>query len=105
MKRLTSLWRILGGREQSVALHPAPQGHRADVEGLGGPLAVPAEAVARWGTGRALYNGYGPAEATVFATCSAPLTPGDTPVIGHPVRGVAAVVLDDLTQFDYGMLS
>ena len=61
---------------------------------LGGET-VPAEAVARWGTGRALYNGYGPAEATVFATCSAPLTPGDTPVIGHPVRGVAAVVLDD----------
>ncbi|WP_048772056.1 non-ribosomal peptide synthetase [Rhodococcus ruber] len=61
---------------------------------LGGE-AVRDELVARWGAGRRLYNGYGPAEATVFATCSSPLTPGSDVVIGSPVRGVEAVVLDE----------
>ncbi|MGV9743685.1 amino acid adenylation domain-containing protein [Rhodococcus zopfii] len=64
---------------------------------LGGET-VADELVDRWGTGRDLYNGYGPAEATVFATCSAPLAPGDVPAIGNPVRGVAAAVLDDRLQ-------
>ncbi|WP_044475791.1 non-ribosomal peptide synthetase [Rhodococcus aetherivorans] len=61
---------------------------------LGGE-AVSDELVARWGAGRRLYNGYGPAEATVFATCSPPLAPGADVVIGTPVRGVQAVVLDE----------
>ncbi|WP_245687670.1 non-ribosomal peptide synthetase [Rhodococcus phenolicus] len=64
---------------------------------LGGET-VAGDLVDRWGAGRDLYNGYGPAEATVFATCSAALIPGDVPVIGNPVRGVAVAVLDDRLQ-------
>ncbi|MFD1810849.1 amino acid adenylation domain-containing protein [Rhodococcus gannanensis] len=61
---------------------------------LGGE-SVPPDLVDRWGSGRRLYNGYGPAEGTVFVTCSPALTPGDVPVIGTPVRGVTAEILDE----------
>ncbi|QBJ95977.1 non-ribosomal peptide synthetase [Rhodococcus sp. ABRD24] len=60
---------------------------------LGGERVQP-ELVQRWAPGRRLYNGYGPAESTVFATCSAPLRPGHPAVIGSPARGIDALVLD-----------
>ncbi|WP_338885884.1 amino acid adenylation domain-containing protein [Rhodococcus sovatensis] len=60
------------------------------------------ELVARWveaerGEGlpaRQFFNGYGPTEATVLATSTAPLPAGESPVIGTPIAGVGAFVLD-----------
>lgn len=60
---------------------------------LGGERVSP-DLVAQWGEGRRLYVGYGPAEATAFATWAGPLGPADRPLIGRPARGVGAVVLD-----------
>ncbi|MFH5229568.1 non-ribosomal peptide synthase/polyketide synthase [Antrihabitans spumae] len=48
----------------------------------------------RWATGRRFVNGYGPTEATILATSSAVLQPDSQIVIGAPVPGVAALVLD-----------
>ena len=57
--------------------------------------AVGAELVERWCTDRTMVNLYGPTEFTIWATGSAPLV-ADTPVtIGAPIRGAAALVLDD----------
>ncbi|WP_441347286.1 amino acid adenylation domain-containing protein [Rhodococcus sp. CH91] len=61
---------------------------------LGGDRLTP-EVVERWGGGRTLVNGYGPAEATTFVTVSRPLNPGDDIVIGAPGRGVTVEVLDE----------
>ncbi|WP_067571788.1 non-ribosomal peptide synthetase, partial [Nocardia acidivorans] len=53
------------------------------------------ELVSRWATGeRSFYNGYGPTEATILATSSAPLLPGEPVTIGSAVPGVGAFVLD-----------
>ncbi|MCU1646238.1 MAG: putative non-ribosomal peptide synthetase, partial [Nocardia sp.] len=53
------------------------------------------ELVGRWATGsRSFYNGYGPTEATILATSSAPLLPGEGITIGSAVPGVGAYVLD-----------
>ncbi len=60
--------------------------------------ACPAELVDRWAPGRVMINAYGPTEATVYASISAPLTagtPGSGVVpIGSPVSGAALFVLD-----------
>ncbi|WP_156671248.1 non-ribosomal peptide synthetase, partial [Mycobacterium sp. E1214] len=59
-----------------------------------GGEACPKELVAAWAPGRRLFNVYGPSEATVWVTSSAPLS-ADSPVrIGTPLPGVCAVVLD-----------
>ncbi|MGW4356977.1 non-ribosomal peptide synthetase, partial [Nocardia sp. NPDC004582] len=53
------------------------------------------ELVSRWATGeRRFYNGYGPTEATILATSSAPLPPGGPITIGTAIPGVGAYVLD-----------
>nr|WP_328289559.1 non-ribosomal peptide synthetase [Nocardia aurantiaca] len=53
------------------------------------------ELVSRWATGeRSFYNGYGPTEATILATSSAPLLPGEPITIGTAIPGVGAYVLD-----------
>ncbi|MGW3178997.1 non-ribosomal peptide synthase/polyketide synthase [Kitasatospora sp. NPDC001119] len=63
-------------------------------------LIVGAEAcgpdlVARWAPHHRMVNSYGPTEATVVATWSAPLTAdGAAPPIGRPLPGTGAYVLD-----------
>ena len=58
-----------------------------------GGEACPDQLVAAWAPGRAMFNAYGPTEATIWATCSA--MSADRPVdIGAPITGVCALVLD-----------
>ncbi|KAA0021586.1 amino acid adenylation domain-containing protein [Antrihabitans cavernicola] len=52
------------------------------------------ELVARWSPGRDFHNGYGPTEATILATSSAPLQPEQPITIGSAIPGVATLVLD-----------
>ena len=72
----------------------SPQGLESAALLLGGE-ACPAEVVDRWAPGRVVINAYGPTEATVYASMSAPLTAGSGVVpIGAPVAGAALFVLD-----------
>nr|WP_280347693.1 non-ribosomal peptide synthetase [Nocardia neocaledoniensis] len=60
--------------------------------------AVGPDLVARWcggGSGRTMVNLYGPTEYTIWATGSAPLSADEPVTIGAPIRGAAALVLDD----------
>ena len=56
--------------------------------------ACPGELVAAWAPGRRMFNGYGPTETTICATCTAPLTAGQPVSIGAPIPGMCALVLD-----------
>src|SRR5262249_40973007 len=61
---------------------------------LGGE-ACPAEVIDRWAPGRVVINAYGPTEATIYASMTAPLSPGSGVVpIGAPVATAALFVLD-----------
>ena len=72
----------------------SPQGLESAAVLLGGE-ACPAEVVERWAPGRVVINAYGPTEATVYASMSAPLTAGAGVVpIGAPVASSALFVLD-----------
>ncbi|MEV0332853.1 amino acid adenylation domain-containing protein [Nocardia sp. NPDC050717] len=59
----------------------------------GGEICPP-EVVARFGTGRALVNSYGPSETTVAATFTPPLRSDRHAGLGAPIPGVTLHVLD-----------
>ncbi|WP_330180111.1 non-ribosomal peptide synthase/polyketide synthase [Nocardia sp. NBC_01503] len=59
-----------------------------------GGEAFDRELVEQWGRDRDLVNGYGPSEATIATTFSDPMRPERPIVLGRPMRGVTAVVLD-----------
>ncbi|WP_327745262.1 non-ribosomal peptide synthase/polyketide synthase [Streptomyces europaeiscabiei] len=56
--------------------------------------ACTAETAAHWSRGRRMLNVYGPTEATVASTASAPLSGDDVPPIGRPLWNTQAHVLD-----------
>ncbi|MFV9632066.1 non-ribosomal peptide synthase/polyketide synthase [Mycobacterium neumannii] len=63
---------------------------------LVGGEPCPAEVVDRWAPGRMMINEYGPTEATMWITASAPLMPGSGVVpIGAPLPTAALFVLDE----------
>ncbi len=65
---------------------------------LGGE-ACPAEVVDQWAPGRVVINAYGPTEATVYSSMSAPLAVGSGAApIGAPPPTVALFVVDERLQ-------
>jgi amino acid adenylation domain-containing protein len=57
------------------------------------------ELVAEWAPGRRMLNWYGPAEATVVATATGPLSPHSAPPpIGRPLWNFRVYVLDELLR-------
>ncbi|WP_343574516.1 amino acid adenylation domain-containing protein [Mycobacterium sp.] len=72
-----------------------PEGLESVALLLGGETC-PSEVVDRWAPGRVVINAYGPTEATVYASLSAPLSVGvDAVPIGAPVSTTALFVLDE----------
>ncbi|AQA25116.1 non-ribosomal peptide synthase TIGR01720 domain protein [Rhodococcus sp. MTM3W5.2] len=65
---------------------------------VSGGEACPPDLVARWAPGRRMHNGYGPTEATIAASISDPLTPGEPITLGHPAPGFRVRVLDRRLQ-------
>lgn len=73
----------------------APEGLPRTALLLGGE-ACPATVVDHWAPGRVMINAYGPTETTIYATVSAPVTPGTGAApIGSPPPGAALFVLDE----------
>jgi amino acid adenylation domain-containing protein len=94
-------FRALLIRERVSVLMQTPSAASALApEGLDAKLIVAGEAcsaelVDRWAPGRVMLNAYGPTEATMYTTISAPLRAGSgAPPIGMPVPGAALFVLD-----------
>ncbi|WP_153815523.1 non-ribosomal peptide synthase/polyketide synthase [Streptomyces sp. SUK 48] len=77
-------------------LPPGTPGTLPDLKTLiVGAEACGADLVARWAPHHRMVNSYGPTEATVVATWSAPLTAdGGAPPIGRPLPATGAYVLD-----------
>jgi amino acid adenylation domain-containing protein/non-ribosomal peptide synthase protein (TIGR01720 family) len=89
-----------------VALATVPPMDLPDLRTLvvGGD-ACPETQVRQWAPDRRMINAYGPTEATVVATWSEPLTPGEgAPPIGRPIWNTRALVLDvDLRPVPVGV--
>ena len=63
---------------------------------LTGAELLPGRVAAAWGPGRDLVNTYGPTEATVMVTTTAPVVPDEAdPPIGGPVANTRVLVLDE----------
>ncbi|MGH3157438.1 MAG: non-ribosomal peptide synthetase, partial [Streptosporangiaceae bacterium] len=60
--------------------------------------ACPEDLAARWAGRARMFNGYGPTEATVCATMSAPLSGEGVPPIGRPLLNTRVFVLDERLQ-------
>lgn len=60
---------------------------------VGGEM-LPPDVAARWSRGRRMVNGYGPTECSV-TSLRAEVTPGAPVLIGRPIPGLRAVLLDD----------
>ncbi|MFD7319341.1 amino acid adenylation domain-containing protein, partial [Streptomyces sp. NPDC059883] len=97
--RLLSARRVTHLMVPPVVLGTVPEAELPDLRTvvIGGETC-PEDVVARWSAGgRRVINAYGPTEATVCATLSAPLSadaPGPYP-IGAPIANTRAHVLDD----------
>ncbi|MFF5036098.1 amino acid adenylation domain-containing protein [Nocardia salmonicida] len=63
---------------------------------VGGDVCPP-HVIERWAPSVSMYNEYGPTEATVTAV-GAMLTPDHAHLVGGPIRGVSAMVLDRTLQ-------
>jgi amino acid adenylation domain-containing protein len=61
---------------------------------VSGGEACSGDLVARWSSGRNMFNGYGPTETTVVATIAGPLSGKETPPIGTPIWNTRVYVLD-----------
>ncbi|MFI9617237.1 condensation domain-containing protein, partial [Streptomyces sp. NPDC052023] len=59
-----------------------------------GAAAVGEQLTRRWAARHAMFNAYGPTEASICATLSTRLEAGGTPPIGGPITGQRAYVLD-----------
>jgi amino acid adenylation domain-containing protein len=59
-----------------------------------GGEASTAALVARWAPGRALFDGYGPSEASIITSLAGPFAPADAPNIGRPILNDRVYVLD-----------
>ncbi|BCJ69495.1 hypothetical protein Prubr_65160 [Polymorphospora rubra] len=75
-----------------AAADPSDLAPITTVGSVGAALTAPI--LGRWAPGRRFLNGYGPTETTVCVTLSAPLSPGDQPVLGAPFRNSRVYVLD-----------
>ncbi len=56
--------------------------------------SLPERTVERWGKKRVLYNAYGPSEASICATVSGRLAPGELVPVGKPLPGVRIEIVD-----------
>ncbi|WP_392534066.1 amino acid adenylation domain-containing protein [Nostoc sp. C117] len=72
-----------------------PQATLPDLQCLTvGGEACPAELVTQWGTGRRLFNCYGPTESTVVAAIAICQPNGKKPPIGQPLSNIRIYILD-----------
>ncbi|SNT48360.1 amino acid adenylation domain-containing protein, partial [Rhodococcoides kyotonense] len=95
LKELLKRERVTHGFSTPAALTSIDGEGLPDLQALVvGGEAFGADLVARWAPGRSLLNGYGPTEATIFATMSTPLAVGERVALGDPVEGMRAYVLD-----------
>ena len=98
------LARLLREREISTvilspsALAALPEGGYPSLKAIMvGGEACPEPLMARWSQGRRFNNGYGPTEATIYATCHV-CTEGAPVTIGRPIGNVQVYLLDSRLQ-------